>query len=59
MRKQLQVIYKDMPIDKAEVRELNKKGFKVVDAKFKPDGYECPLTPKAAPKRTQKPKKAD
>lgn len=48
-----------MPIDKAEVRELNKKGFKVVDAKFKPDGYECPLTPKAAPKRTQKPKKAD
>lgn len=39
--------YVEMPISREEKRALNKKGFKVVDAKFDPD-------PK--PKRKPKPK---
>jgi hypothetical protein len=45
----MQIVYKDMPIDKAEVKALNKKGFKVVDARFKPADQVCPLSSVKAP----------
>ena len=52
----MQIVYKEMPIDKAEVKALNKKGFRVVDTKFKPAGHVCPLAPVEKPATRKKSK---
>jgi hypothetical protein len=46
----MQVVYLPMPISVEEKRELNAKGFRVVDEIYKPKDDE--------PKPVQKPKKA-
>lgn len=50
-------VYLPMPVSFEEKREWNKKGFKVVDAAFAPDGYTFPEEPAA--KKQQKPKGND
>ena len=48
--------YLAMPVTPAEKRELNAQGYKVVDIRFAPEGYE-EETPK--PKRSRKKKQAE
>lgn len=45
MKKEPEVIYLPMPISIEEKREYNRKGFRVVDARFAPEGHE-PAAPK-------------
>lgn len=52
----MKIVYKEMPIDKAEVKALNKKGFKVVDSIFKPADHVCPLAPVQKPAPLKKSK---
>ena len=44
-----------MPVPREEVAKLNKQGFKLVDVRFMPDGYENPKANK--PKTASKAKK--
>lgn len=50
----MEVVYLPMPVSYEEKRDWNKKGFKVVDAVFAPEGYEPPVDEDATKK--QKPK---
>lgn len=45
VRKPMKITYKPSSIQKDEVRALNKRGFKVVDEKFKPEDYINPDEP--------------
>lgn len=41
-KKELKVIYVEMPISIEQKKEYNRQGYRVVDAKFAPEGYELP-----------------
>ena len=51
----MEIIYVEMPISIDQKKEYNRQGYRVVDAKFAPEGYELPegLAP-AEPKRTRR-----
>ena len=38
----MEVIYVEMPISIEQKKEYNRQGYRVVDAKFAPEGYELP-----------------
>jgi hypothetical protein len=38
----MEIIYLQMPISIEQKKEYNRMGYRVVDAKFAPEGYELP-----------------
>ena len=50
----MEVVYLPMPVSYEEKRDWNKKGFKVVDAAFAPEGYEPPVDEDATKKQKAK-----
>ena len=38
----MEIIYVEMPISIEQKKEYNQRGYRVVDAKFAPEGYELP-----------------
>ena len=51
----MEIIYVEMPISIEQKKEYNRQGYRVVDAKFAPEGYELPEGLAAAePKRTRR-----
>lgn len=41
-KKELEVIYVEMPVSITQKKECNRLGYRVVDAQFAPEGYELP-----------------
>lgn len=52
----MEIIYVEMPISIEQKKEYNRQGYRVVDAKFAPEGYELPegLAPAAELKRARR-----
>lgn len=42
-KKELEIIYVEMPISIEQKKEYNRRGYRVVDAKFAPEEYEAPF----------------
>jgi len=43
----MEVIYVETPISIEQKKEYNRQGYRVVDAKFAPEGYELPPRPRS------------
>jgi hypothetical protein len=54
----MEIIYVEMPISIEQKKEYNRRGYRVVDAEFAPEGYELPegavLDAEVEPKRTRR-----
>lgn len=56
----MEIIYVEMPISIEQKKEYNRRGYRVVDAEFAPEGYELPDgavldgEPGVEPKRTRR-----
>lgn len=52
----MEIIYVEMPISVEQKKEYNRRGYRVVDAEFAPEGYEPPegAVLEAEPKRTRR-----
>jgi hypothetical protein len=52
----MQIIYEPHPVTPERKAELRAAGYKIIDARFAPEGYEPPSEAEEAPKRGRKPK---
>ena len=54
IKKELEIKYVEMPISIEQKKEYNAQGFRVIDAKFAPEGHNAEPEVKEAPARQRR-----
>lgn len=54
IKKELEIKYVEMPISIEQKKEYNSQGFRVIDAKFAPEGHNAESEVKEAPARQRR-----